>query len=75
MGAFMDSIHQLVANPIFWVIIIGYYIFSSAVGALEMPGPTSGPFYRFAFKFLNGLAANLHRVAASVHVPGIDEQK
>lgn len=37
------------------------YVWSAFIGALEAPTKDSSPAYRFWFKFLNGLAANIAR--------------
>jgi hypothetical protein len=61
MEHFFGPLADLVTNPWFW----GYTIFSAAVGALESPTEKNGQFYRWAFKFLNTLAANVTRAFSS----------
>ncbi len=41
---------------------VGYYLFSSFVGALPTPDETSGKAYRFFYSFAPMLAANLMRI-------------
>lgn len=53
----------------FWALVVAYWLFSAAVGALEAPTEKNGPFYRWAFKFLNTLAGNISR-AFSSKIPG-----
>ena len=49
--------------------LVAYYIASAAIGSLESPTATSGPFYSWFFKFSNTLAGNLFR-AFSSKLPG-----
>ena len=37
------------------------YVWSAFIGALDAPTAQSGPWYRFFFKFANGIAGNLSR--------------
>ena len=67
----MNEILKLAGNPYFWGAVATYWIFAAAVGALEAPNESSGPFYRWAFKFLNTLAANITR-AFSSKIPGLN---
>ena len=67
----MNEILKLMGNPYFWLLVATYWIFAAAVGALESPTDKSGPFYRWAFKFLNTIAANISR-AFSSKIPGLN---
>lgn len=59
----------LLGDPYLWAILISYFAFNSAVGALEAPDATSGKFYRWLFKFSNLFAGNLNRSARSHLLP------
>lgn len=37
------------------------YVFSAFVSSFEAPTASSSPYYRYMFKFLNTLAANIYR--------------
>ena len=67
----MNEILSLIGNPHFWMLVAVYWIFSAGVGALEAPTEKSGSFYRWAFKFLNTMAANVAR-AFSSKIPGLN---
>jgi len=41
-----------------WLLFI-YVAYSSAVDAMEVPGPTSSQFYRWLYRFAHGFAGNL----------------
>jgi len=66
----MSEILNLIGNPYFWGVVAAYWTFAAAIGALEAPTEKSGAFYRWAFKFLNTLAANVTR-AFSSKIPGL----
>lgn len=57
------------------VALIGYWVFSSGVGALPTPASTSSGFYQWAYKFLHGLlqlaAANSTRIPQVRNLLGI----
>ena len=53
----------------------GFYVMSAFIGALQMPDNTSGSFYRFFFKFVNGIAANFSRAGASNTSAGYQDPK
>jgi hypothetical protein len=62
-----------------WAVVLlfvvthgAYYIFSAYVGSREMPGPNSTKEERERFRFLNQLAANFDRAAASAKIPAAD---
>jgi len=63
---------DILQNPQFWGLVLGYYVFSSAVGAMESPDANSSKAYRFVFRFLNTLAGNLAR-AFTGKIPGLKE--
>lgn len=70
------SIAELLSNPLFWKILLSYWTFSAAVGALETPDTGSSKTYRFFFRFLHALSGNLNRAAIAFKVPGgIDDTK
>jgi hypothetical protein len=66
----MTSILNLIGDPAFWGLVIAYWTFSAAVGALDSPTEKNGAFYHWAFKFLNTLAGNLSRAFGS-KIPGV----
>ena len=41
------------------IMIAAWVVFSNAVSALPTPVESSGPKYRYFYRFLNGLAQNL----------------
>ncbi|MDP9267246.1 MAG: hypothetical protein M3P27_02840 [Acidobacteriota bacterium] len=67
----MNHVTNIIGDPYFWGLVFAYWTFSSAVGALVSPKPTSSDFYRWAFTFLNTLAGNISRAFAS-KIPGAD---
>lgn len=68
----MNEILQLLQNPLVWKILIGYWVFSAFVGALETPTTTDPRWYRMLFRFLHTLAGNVNRAALTFRVPGAD---
>jgi len=54
----------LTPDQSFIVGVGSLWVFSAGVGAMEPPGPTSGPFYKWAFKFLKALSGDLGSVFA-----------
>lgn len=67
----MGGFTNIIGDWHFWSLVIGYWVFSNAVGSMPLPGPGANPWYAWMFKFLNGLAANLSRAFAS-KIPGVD---
>ena len=67
----MNDFLSLFGNWHLYVLFLIYYVFSNAISALPLPDQTSGKFYAWVFKFLNGLAANISRAAAG-KIPGTD---
>lgn len=63
-----DTLH-LLANPHFWFLIGLYWIFMAGVGAMESPTPQDGSGYRWAYKFLHTLSANIN-AAFGNKIPG-----
>ena len=57
--------HLYTAHP-YGSTLISAYVFVTAVGTMPTPDTSSGKFYKWAFGFLNGLAAGLPRVAATM---------
>ena len=49
-----------------WVHFAAYIVFANAVSAMDAPTATSSAFYRWSFKFLNGIASNLSRTKVPV---------
>ena len=66
----MNNLAGLLANPLFYGVIVGYWIFSAMVGALETPDTNSTKTYRFLFRFAHGLAGNITRAALRFNIPG-----
>lgn len=66
----MQELLQLLANPLFWGVMAGYWLFSAAVGSLETPTMADSKLYRFFFRFLHRLAGNLNRAAIQFKIPG-----
>ncbi len=66
---FQDLV-QVLSNPLFWAIMVGYWLFSAAIGSMETPSTTAPGWHRFAFRFLHRLAGNLNRAAVQFKVPG-----
>lgn len=50
---------QLVGNPVFWILIFAYWIFSAAASALPAPDSTSGKGYQFFFQFMRIFAGQV----------------
>lgn len=67
----MNDFLGLLGNWHFWILVVGYWLLSNAIGALPAPDNTSSKFYGWFFKFANGFAANLSRAAAG-KIPGTD---
>lgn len=64
---------EFLSQPIVLKIIVSYWVFSAAVGAMPTPLVTSSPWYIFLFRFLHTLAGNLNRAAISLKVPGTEQ--
>jgi hypothetical protein len=71
----MNSLMELVSNPLIWKVLICYWVFSAAVGALPTPEQNSGKWYIFIFRFGHALGGNLSRAAVALKVPGAQEDK
>lgn len=71
----MNAITDLLANPLVWKVLGGYWVFSAAIGAMPTPATSSNPFYVWAFRFGHGLAGNLNRAAVALKVPGAEPDK
>ena len=65
----MNSIAEFLANPLVWKMLIGYWLFASAVGALPDLTPNSSALYSFFYRFLHGFAGNLKSAATRFNVP------
>ena len=57
------------------LICLSYYVFISAVGAMEAPKNGESRSYRFWFKFLNQLAGNFKRAALALKVPTAEDKQ
>ena len=69
----MTDFLALLHNWVFWTMLGGYWVFSAAVGAMETPSTTSGPKYRFLFRFAHLLAGNITRAAMAFKIPGAEQ--
>lgn len=49
---------QWIQQHALWVLL-GWIIFSNAVGAMDAPTEKSGPGYRFIYRFAHALAQNI----------------
>jgi hypothetical protein len=54
----------IVAHQVLSTVVAGV-IWSSLISSLDAPTANSSPFYRFAFKFLNAMAANFARARST----------
>ena len=54
----------MVAHQVLCTVIAGV-VWSSVISSLDAPTADSSAFYRFAFKFLNALAANFARARST----------
>lgn len=68
----MTELTSLLSNPLVWKVLLSFWVFSAAVGAMPTPKKGSSPFYVWAFRFLHGLSGNLNRAAVALKVPGAD---
>jgi hypothetical protein len=71
----MNSIVDLLGNPIVWKVLFAYWVYSAAIGALPTPEQSSAKWYVFLFRFGHGLSGNLSRAAVALKVPGSQEEK
>jgi hypothetical protein len=71
----MNAITELLANPVVWKVLGGYWVFSAAVGAMPTPNEKSADWYVFLFRFGHALSGNLNRAAVALKVPGAEDQK
>jgi ABC-type dipeptide/oligopeptide/nickel transport system permease component len=71
----MNSLLEFVSNPVFWKVIVAYWLFSSVVGALPTPDTSSGKFYQFFFRFMHLLSGNVSRAALKFQLPGAEAEK
>lgn len=62
----MHFIAQLYVNHPYDSTLVSYYLFVTLVGTMPTPDTSSGKFYRWAFGFLNTIAAGVPRVAATM---------
>lgn len=68
----MKGFGTLIGDWHFWLLIVGYWVSSNAIGAMPMPDKDSSKGYAWFFKFANGLAANMSRAFAG-KVPGTEQ--
>lgn len=66
----MNSITDLLANPLVWKVLGAYWVFSAAVGALPTPLQSDSRLYQFFFRFCHALSGNVNRAAVALKVPG-----
>lgn len=66
----MSSFTELISNPLFWKILICYWVFSAAIGAMPTPKTDGSLFYQFVFRFGHILSGNVNRAAVALKVPG-----
>jgi hypothetical protein len=69
-----QSLMDLLSNPLVWKVLISYWIFSAAVGALPTPEETDNKLYVFMFRFAHGVSGNLNRAAVALHVPAAEDK-
>jgi hypothetical protein len=53
----------------FWAFVIGYWVFSAAVGAMPVPYDTDSSWYKFFYTFLHTLSGNI-TAAFGNKIPG-----
>lgn len=70
----MNSIVELISNPLVWKLLISYWVFSAIVGAMPTPDPAGSKLYIFVFRFAHALGGNLNRAAMALKVPGSDSE-
>lgn len=70
-----ESLMDLLANPLVWKVIVGYWLFSAFVGALRTPDSHSSEVYQFVFRFSHLLSGNVNRAALVFKVPGVESQE
>lgn len=66
----MSGVTELLANPLFWKILLSYWVFSAAIGAMPTPKADGSTLYMFIFRFGHALSGNLNRAAVALKVPG-----
>ena len=71
----MNSLTDLLANRTFWEVLVGYWLFSAAVGAMPTPQQGSSMGYQFLFRFAHILSGNVNRAAVALKVPGAEADK
>jgi hypothetical protein len=69
-----QSLMDLLSNPLVWKVLIAYWVFSAAVGALPTPEVSGNKFYVFLFRFAHGISGNLTRAAVALHVPAAEDK-
>jgi hypothetical protein len=70
----IQSLVALVSNPLFWKVLVGYWIFSALIGPLPRPTEQSSQLYRYLFGVLHSIAGNINRAALAFKLPGAQEQ-
>jgi hypothetical protein len=65
----MNSLVELLSNPLFWKLLLSYWAFCSAVGALPDLKSTSPGWYSFLYRFMHSFAGNLKSAAVRFNVP------
>lgn len=69
-----QSLMDLIKDPVVWEVLVTYWVFSAAVGALPTPNTGGSKLYEFLFRFAHGLSGNLNRAAVALHAPGADDK-
>jgi hypothetical protein len=70
----VNSLMELISNPLVWKVVFAYWVFSAAIGALPTPDTDSAKWYIFLFRFGHGLSGNLTRAAIAFKVPGVEAE-
>jgi hypothetical protein len=65
---------DLLSNPLVWKVLVAYWVFSAAVGAMPTPDANGSKGYIFLFRFAHGISGNLNRAAVVLHVPSADDK-
>lgn len=65
----MDTITNIIVNPVAWKVLLGYWVFNSATTALPLPDGNGAKFYQFLYVFFHSLAGNLDKAASAIHLP------
>ncbi len=61
----MQQIWQTILQHPTLVVLMAYYVFSSAIGTLPTPNAASSAYYQWFFGFSHILAGNIMRIVAT----------